>query len=92
LFAEFNERDIMILNPFETVEEMLYQVTTNDTREYCFGLEITDISPYIDEINITMMFPMDVAHNTYEPIYDPTTSAPNFFGWNNTFMYGIPQF
>jgi hypothetical protein len=74
------------------MEEMLYQVETNNTHELCFGLEITDIYPEIDEVNITMMFPIDVSHNTFNPLVDTTTSAPNHFAWNATFVYGIPQF
>ena len=56
----------------------------------CFGLEITDITPDVDEVNITMMFPIDVAQNTFDPIYDPTTSSPDIWNWNTTFFYGIP--
>jgi hypothetical protein len=89
---KFKKSRLMVVKAFETMDELLYQVQTNNTREFCFGLVMTDIAPNIDEVNITMMFPMDAAQNTYDPIYDQTTGSPNFWNWNTTFLYGTPQF
>ena len=48
--------------------------------------------PGVEEVNITYMFPRDVASNTYEPLYDLTTRVPNIRAWNSTFLYGTPHF
>lgn len=78
------------LVPFESVEDLHDAVTKNSTQDFCFGFEITDVRPGIDEINVTMMFPRDVSPNTYEPLYDLTARTPNIRAWNSTFLYGTP--
>jgi hypothetical protein len=59
---------------------------------FCFGFEVTNVYPGVEEINITYMLPRDAASNTYEPLYDLTTGMYNSFYWNTTFTYGTPQF
>jgi hypothetical protein len=59
---------------------------------FCFGFEVSNIYPGVEEINITYMLPRDAASNTYEPLYDMTTGMYNTFYWNTTFTYGTPQF
>jgi hypothetical protein len=65
-------------------------VKTNSSHDFCFGFELSDVYPGIDEINVTYMFPRDVASDTYEPLYDITTQVPNMRSWNTTFIYGTP--
>ncbi len=38
------------------------------------------------------MFPRDASLDTHQPLYDLTTSNPNWRQWNSTFWYGTPQF
>ena len=76
--------------PYNTTEDFYEAVTKNSSQEYCFGFELTDVYPGVDEINITYMFPRDVAPDTYEPLFDPTTQVPNMRAWNTTFLYGTP--
>jgi len=40
-------------------------------REYCFGLEISDIRPGVKEANVTMLIPRELAQDTYKPLVDP---------------------
>ena len=79
-----------MLVPFETLEEFNHEVRTNGSHEFCFGFEISDVRPGIGEINVTYMFPRDVASDTYEPLYDLTSRVPNIRAWNTTFVYGAP--
>ena len=72
------------------MEEFYHEVRTNVTNEYCFGFEVSDVKPGIAEINITYMFPRDAALDTHKPLYDLTSSNPNWRAWNNTFWYGTP--
>lgn len=76
--------------PFDSIEDFHDAVTKNATQDFCFGFELTDVRPGIDEINITYMFPRDVASDTYEPLYDLTARTPNMRAWNSTFLYGTP--
>jgi hypothetical protein len=46
--------------------------------------------PGVEEVNVTIMYPLDVASNTFEPLFDETTSVPNMRSWNMTFLYGTP--
>ena len=50
------------------------------------------MKPGVDEVNVTYMFPRDVSLDTHQPLYDLTTSSPNWRAWNSTFWYGTPQF
>ena len=77
---------------YYSIEEFYHEVKTNVTHEYCFGFEISDVTPGGKEINITYMFPRDAALDTHQPLYDLTTSNPNWRAWNSTFWYGAPQF
>jgi len=61
-------------------------------NDYCFGFEISDVRPGNDEVNITYMFPRDASLNTHQPLYDLTTSNPDWRAWNSIFWYGTPQF
>lgn len=65
---------------------------SNVTNEYCFGFEISDITPKSSEINVTYMFPRDASLDTHQPLYDLTTKNPDWKSWDNTFWYGTPQF
>ena len=84
----FLEAKSLRLKGYETVEEFYQDVKSNGTTDFCFGFEMTMVHPGIKEVNITYMFPRDVAANTYEPLYDPTTRVPNWRAWNSTFLYG----
>jgi hypothetical protein len=57
---------------YETAEELQQDVMSNLTREYCFGFELSDVRPGIEEVNLTMMFPRDVVPDTHQPVYDLT--------------------
>ena len=48
------------------------------SNEFCFGFELSDVTPNVDEINITYMFPRDASLDTHQPLYDLTTSSPNW--------------
>mgnify|MGYP006125654341 CR=1 FL=1 len=54
------------------------------------GLHVTKIIPGIKEVNITYMFPKDMASDTYQPLYDLNARIPNFRSWNYTMMWGTP--
>jgi len=56
--------------PFETQEDLFENVRTNMVREYCFGLEISDVRPGVKEANVTMLIPRELAQDTYKPLYD----------------------
>jgi len=56
--------------PFETQEALFEDVRTNMVREYCFGLEISEIKPGVNEANVTMLIPRELAQDTYKPLYD----------------------
>jgi len=60
------------LKTFNTTEAFYEQVKTNISQDYCFGFELSDIRPGVKEINVTYMFPMDVAANTLQPLFDLT--------------------
>lgn len=46
---------------FDNQEALFENVRTNMSREYCFGLEISDIRPGVKEANITMLIPRELA-------------------------------
>jgi hypothetical protein len=46
---------------FDSQEALFENVRTNMSREYCFGLEISDIRPGVKEANITMLIPRELA-------------------------------
>ena len=51
---------------------MFKELRNNYHTDFCFGLELTDVRPGIKEVNVTMMFPRELAQNTYRPVYDPS--------------------
>lgn len=69
---------------FETQEDLFYNVRTNMSREYCFGLEISDIRPGVKEANITMLIPRELAQDTYKPLVDWLQFTPDWYNWNFT--------
>lgn len=66
------------MKSFTDIDDFYYEVKTNVSNEYCFGFEVSDIKHGIDEVNVTYMFPRDVSLDTHQPLYDLTTSAPNW--------------
>ena len=77
---------------YNTTEEFIHAVKTNVSSDFCFGFEISDVHPHVDEINITYMFPRDASQDTQKPLYDFTRSAPDWWSWDTIFWYGTPQF
>ena len=63
---------------FLTIEDFYHEVKTNATHEFCFGFEISDVLPGVSEVNVTYMFPRDASLDTHQPLYDLTTSSPNW--------------
>ena len=66
------------MHTFLKVEDFYHQVKTNVSHDYCFGFEISDVTPKVNEINVTYMFPYDASLNTHQPLYDLTSKAPNW--------------
>ena len=54
------------------------------SREYCFGVEIGDLYPGIDEVNVTMLIPRELAQDTYKPLVDQLQFTPDWWNWNFT--------
>ena len=53
------------MHTFLKVEDFYHQVKTNVSHDYCFGFEISDVTPKVNEINVTYMFPYDASLNTH---------------------------
>lgn len=53
------------VHAFNTIDDFYHEVKTNVSNEYCFGFEISDVRPGVDEINITYMFPRDASLDTH---------------------------
>ena len=66
------------MKSFLTMEDFYKEVKTNVSNNFCFGFEISDIKKSNDEINVTYMFPRDASLDTHQPLYDLTTSSPNW--------------
>ena len=50
---------------YNTIDDFYHEVKTNVSNEFCFGFEISDVKPGIDEINVTYMFPRDASLDTH---------------------------
>jgi len=60
---------------FESVDELFTDITTNNTRKYCFAFELSDVHPGVEEVNVTILFPRDDIGgiiNSEKPLYDLT--------------------
>jgi len=79
------------MHGFETVEAFEYDLKKDATKDYCMGLHVTNVLPGIKEVNVTYMFPKDMASDTYQPLYDINARVPNFRSWNYTMMWGTPH-
>jgi|LauGreDrversion4_2_1035121.scaffolds.fasta_scaffold1157308_1 hypothetical protein len=55
---------------FDSQDDLFENIRTNMSREYCFGVEIGDLYPGIDEVNVTMLIPRELAQDTYKPLVD----------------------
>lgn len=64
-----NERGLR-LRVFDSQEMFFDEVRSNYRADYCFGLELSDVRHDIEEVNITMLYPRDLAPNTFRPLYD----------------------
>jgi len=53
---------------------------------------MTYVHPGVKEVNVTLMFPRELALNTYKPLYDLEIRNPDMLAWNYTFHYGAPHF
>jgi hypothetical protein len=74
---------------------MFDDITSNKKAKYCFAFELTQVTPKVNEINITLFFPRDDLSgliNTYTPLYDLTQKNPDWLAYNKTFLYGTPHF
>lgn len=79
------------MHGFETVPDFEEDIKKDATKDYCMGLHITNVIPGIKEVNVTYMFPKDMASDTHQPLYDLGARIPNFRSWNYTMMWGTPQ-
>ncbi len=50
---------------YNTIEDFYHEVKTNVSNEVCFGFEISDVKPGVDESNVTYMFPRDASLDTH---------------------------
>ena len=53
------------VHSYHSVDDFYHEVKTNVSHEYCFGFEISDVRPNIDEVNVTYMFPRDASLDTH---------------------------
>ena len=53
------------MHSFTSVKDFYHEVKTNVSNDFCFGFEISDVKPGVDEINITYMFPRDASLDTH---------------------------
>ena len=53
------------VNSFLSIDAFYRDVRANVSNDYCFGFEISDVTPKSSEINITYMFPRDASLDTY---------------------------
>ena len=78
--------------PFNSTDDFYHDVKSNVSNEYCFGFEVSDISPSSEEVNVTYMFPRDASLDSHQPLYDLTSKNPDWRSWDSIFWYGTPQF
>ena len=67
----------------------------NKTKKYCFAFQLSNITPKVQEVNITIFFPRDDIGgliNTYTPVYDQTLISPDWLSYNKTMLYGTNHF
>ena len=76
--------------PFNSTDAFYHDVKSNVSNEYCFGFEVSDITPNSEEVNVTYMFPRDASLDSHQPLYDLTSKNPDWRSWDNTFWYGTP--
>ena len=60
---------------FDHVDRLFEDITTNNTRKYCFAFELSDVHPNVEEVNVTILFPRDDIGgiiNSEKPLYDLT--------------------
>lgn len=43
---------------------MFDEIRSNYHTDFCFGFEISDVRPGIKEVNVTLMFPRELALDT----------------------------
>lgn len=53
------------VHSFLSAEDFYHEVKTNVSNEFCFGFELSDVKPGVEEINITYMFPRDASLDTH---------------------------
>lgn len=53
------------MHSFLSIDAFYRDVRANVSNDYCFGFEISDVTPKSSEINITYMFPRDASLDTY---------------------------
>ena len=63
---------------------MFDEVRSNYHTDFCFGFEITDVYPGIKEVNVTLLFPRELALDTSKPLYDLTLRNKDWYNWNFT--------
>ena len=51
--------------PFNSTDDFYHDVKSNVSNEYCFGFEVSDISPSSEEVNVTYMFPRDASLDSH---------------------------
>ena len=78
LLSHFIASKGLKVQAFDSIEDFYHAVRTNVTHEFCFGFELSDVKYGVEEINITYMFPRDASLNTHMPLYDLTTSTPDW--------------
>jgi len=69
-FEKYFSRFKLKMHGFETEEEFVYDLKNDAKKDYCMAVEFSEILPGAKEVNITYMFPKDIASDTYEPLYD----------------------
>jgi len=83
------------LHIFESIEQLIADINENRHRFYCFGFEISQVTPRVQEVNITVYFARDSLSgiiNTFTPLYDQSLKNPDWTHYNRTMGLGTPHF